>query len=75
MTIGVALVDDAILTEEGRPPPVQVALPMLVRSGDAMILIVSPGAMRAAVAPLVMVLHRVANDVPAAASLPFSKSM
>jgi hypothetical protein len=72
--MGVVLVDPPAAIEAGRPPPVHVALPMLVGSGDAMILISSPGAMRAAVAPLVMVFHRVANDVPALASLPPSWS-
>jgi hypothetical protein len=47
---------------------------MLVGSGEAMILMVSPGAMRAAVAPDVIVFHRKAKVVPLLASLPPSKS-
>jgi hypothetical protein len=70
MTTGVALVDDVIAAEGRRPPPVQVALPIEVGSGEAMTRISSPGAMRAAVAPLVMVCQRVAKLVPALPSLP-----
>ena len=50
---------------------VHVALiPRLVGSGDAITRIISPGAIRAAVAPLLTVFQRFANDVPSAASLP-----
>jgi hypothetical protein len=50
---------------------VHVALiPRLVGSGEAIIRMVSPGAIRAAVAPLLIVFQRFAKLSPSAASLP-----
>ena len=74
MTMGLAFVEDEMLTLSGLPPPVHVALPIDVGSGEAMTRISSPAAIRARVAPLVRVFHRVAKLVPALASLPPSKS-
>ncbi|MGL5936016.1 MAG: hypothetical protein ACRCZI_10415 [Cetobacterium sp.] len=49
-------------------------IPRLVGAGDALTRIVSPGAIRAAVAPFKNVFQRFANDNPSFASLPLSKS-
>ena len=51
---------------------VQVALPMLVGSGDLAILISSPGAILAAVAPFVKVFQAAPQEVPSLLSSPLT---
>jgi hypothetical protein len=75
--MGVAFVEEEIAIPAPVPylgVPFQVALPTKVGAGLAIIRISSPGAIRAAVAPLVNVFQRRANVVPLLVSFPPSKS-
>ena len=74
-TIGVAFVELVIETVAWRGPSVHVPFTdRLVGSVEPMTRIVSPGAMRAAVAPFTNDFHRFAKVVPSDASFPPSRS-
>lgn len=71
MTIGVAFVLEVMETVAAAGPSVQTpVMPRLVGAGEPMTLIVSPGAILAAVAPVKNVFQRLANVVPSFESLP-----